>query len=306
MVVVKVRDLAPRQRGFTKRRGFTLLELLVVIGIMSFLMSLLLPSLKRSMDLAKATSCKINLRQLSTALQLYRIENNGWLPVATPQEEVASDDPFSGSIASDSAVKNMAAPWFSELFPIYMSEPKALACPEDPYGYRVKKVAERLRDPIAGEVSSYGINSFIATAGDGYLANIDRHQPSRPMDTILVGDIGPDVLVNLASAVDTEDPDLRGPSRGESRMLWSDGYDPFFPANRSSWVTRRHGHGIHMATLAGEIRSVKTEVILRQPVRKYYSNCAAGGCTFCNELEMFHYSFAKSRLFWWTGSVPKK
>ncbi len=306
---MKVRDLAPRQRGFTKRRGFTLLELLVVIGIMSLLMSILLPSLKRSMDLAKATSCKINLRQLSTALQLYRIENNGWLPLTSTAPSAPLSDPVPadlGGIGASAVVKTVAAPWFSELFPTYMSDPKGLACPEDPYGYRVTKVAERMRDPIAGEVSSYGINSFIATAGNGYLANIDRHQPSRPMDTILVGDIGPDLVAGSFGDVVTNDPELKGPSRGQSRMLWSDGYDPYLSKTRSSWVTSRHGHGIHMATLAGEIRDVKTDDILRQPVRKYYSNCAAGGCTFCNELEMFHYSFAKSRLFWWTGTVPQK
>jgi hypothetical protein len=262
------------------------------------------------MDLAKATSCKINLRQLSSALQLYRIENNGWLPVtADAESDPATHNPLpsglSGSVGA-SVVQNVAAPWFSRLFPIYMQDAAGLACPEDPFGYRVKRVAARLRDPIAGEVSSYGFNSFIAAAGDGYLANIDRYQPTRPMDTILVGDIGPDIVAAPEHVVDTDDPELQGPSHGKSQLLWSDGFDPIFPKTRPSWVTRRHGHGIHMATLAGEIRDVKTIETLRQPVRNYYSNCSAAGCTFCNELEMFHYSFAKSRLFWWTGSVPQK
>lgn len=302
---MKVRDVFPRKRGFTKRRGFTLLELLIVIGIMSFLMSVLLPSLKRSMDLAKATACKINLRTISTGLQLYRIESNGWLPVPPPATPRANAGQTDGSVASVFG-QTVPSPWFSLLFPVYMSDPMGLACPEDPYGFRVKTVSQRLRDPIAGEVSSYGINSFIASAGNGYLSNIDRYQPTRPMDTILVGDIGPDLVSGPFQTVQTEELELQGPSHGKSQLLWSDGFDPFFPKARLSWVTRRHGRGIHMATLAGEVRDVKTEEILRQPIRKYYANCSAGGCTFCNELEMFHYSFAKSRLFWWTGSVPQK
>jgi|GEM_PF-1420290 len=306
--MVKVRRAFPCGRGLTARSGYTLLELLIVIGIISLLMSILLPSLKRSMDLAKAVSCKSNLRQLSVAIQTYRIENNGWLPVSTPVGPSSAPAPIDlgGAVGSASMVQTVPAPWFSQLFPTYMTDPMALACPEDPYSYRVKKVATRLRDPIAGEVSSYGINSFILSAGNGYLANIDRYQPTRPMDTILVGDIGPDVVAGPLREVQTDEPELKGPSHGESKLLWSDGFDPIFPKTRSSWVTRRHGHGIHMATLAGEIRDVHTDQILRRPVRKYYSNCAAGGCTFCNRLGMFHYSFAKSRLFWWTGPIPTR
>ena len=69
-----------RAQWKTSSRGFTLLELLVVIAIIGLLIGLLLPSLKRSLDLAKATACKSNLRQVSYALNTYKIENDGWLP----------------------------------------------------------------------------------------------------------------------------------------------------------------------------------------------------------------------------------
>jgi len=62
------------------KRGFTLVELLVVIGIIALLISILLPSLNRARETANRVKCASNLKQIGQAILLYTNENNGAYP----------------------------------------------------------------------------------------------------------------------------------------------------------------------------------------------------------------------------------
>jgi len=91
------------QRRSTK--GFTLVELLVVIGIIALLISILLPSLNRAREQANRIKCASNLRQIGYGIQLYANENNGNYPRTyyNPASAQSRSDGYGGQGNSSTA-----------------------------------------------------------------------------------------------------------------------------------------------------------------------------------------------------------
>jgi prepilin-type N-terminal cleavage/methylation domain-containing protein len=68
--------------------AFTLVELLVVIGIIAVLIAILLPALAKSREAAKQVECESNMRQLGIGIRSYCEANKAWLP--SPGEDADS------------------------------------------------------------------------------------------------------------------------------------------------------------------------------------------------------------------------
>ena len=164
-----------------RRRAFTIVELMVVCGIIAVLIGMLLPALSRARAQAASVQCKSNLRQLYVFLQTYVNENRGWLfPVGPdgfdgrpttlgtnkpPTErwpmfmhfselKTAPFPPPWGSTPYPGA----AAPYDPETFPAGPYTPKIMLCPSDPDPYEAHSYV--LNQHLADERIRFGTRRF--------------------------------------------------------------------------------------------------------------------------------------------------
>jgi prepilin-type N-terminal cleavage/methylation domain-containing protein len=79
-----------------RSRAFTLVELLVVIGIIAILLAILLPVLSRAKEVAQRTACLNNHKQLILATRMYSDDYKGMLPFANSNQGETSAGGWSG------------------------------------------------------------------------------------------------------------------------------------------------------------------------------------------------------------------
>ena len=97
-------------RSAAKRsKGFTLVELLVVIGIIAVLISILLPSLNQARRKAQAVQCGSNMRQVYQAFLMFAQDNKGHLPRPYLVGELASTNPTAPGPALPTAFGKVCA-----------------------------------------------------------------------------------------------------------------------------------------------------------------------------------------------------
>ena len=163
-----------RQHG---KSGFTLVELLVVIGIIALLVAILLPALNVARQQVLSVNCMSNMRQLGNAFALYIVDNKGWMPssdtcgpIAPNQFNDANENPlWPGGVSAtqtwvgwvdagptESAIENGTLWKYTKNAALYK-------CPSDNNEYRNR---------------SYSLNYVICTGANdtGYQGNFNVNQ----------------------------------------------------------------------------------------------------------------------------------
>lgn len=145
--------------------GFTLVEMLVVLAMLSLLLGILVPGLGRVRAAARQTVCQSRLRQWAVAFEIYAAENNGFLPHADGRDRSGSTRPW-----TDEGRADYDAGWVDVLPPLLGEKPwreyerydypgrsTVFQCPDtrlaplDRYGYQ----------PLRNGFFSYAMNSCL-------------------------------------------------------------------------------------------------------------------------------------------------
>lgn len=183
----------------SRRRGaFTLVELLVVIGIIAVLIAMLLPALQKAKAQANSTQCKSNLRVLGQMMYIYQAESKGFLfPIQDRFEDPTSPLGYRYRTLGTNVAphlrwpavmfhKDLGAlrqplpydpdqyrefPYDPVAFPAAPFTPKVLVCPSD-------------LDPA--EAHSYVVNQHVADSG--IKANSTRFGKLKSSEMVVAGE----------------------------------------------------------------------------------------------------------------------
>lgn len=88
-------------KSIARDRGFTLIEMLVVIAVIGLLAALIFPAVSRMREIARSAQCTSNLRQLYTAVMTYSSANRGRLPYAASHDYYHHDHGWQIADGSD-------------------------------------------------------------------------------------------------------------------------------------------------------------------------------------------------------------
>jgi prepilin-type N-terminal cleavage/methylation domain-containing protein/prepilin-type processing-associated H-X9-DG protein len=240
------------------RRGFTLTELLVVIGLIAVLVSLLLPAVGKAKSAANAAACLSNLRQMGIGWTMYMSENKGRLPdyvwstPATP--EVAWQQSWLGLLDSYNIREGaLLCPSAADPFP-YSQQNKGFGNVAHAWTgkYQVLGTGARL-NLTTWRDGSYGFNRYL-TAGGGFGSDSksNRLTAVRGLSDVPVfldavfSDFAPPIVTDAYTP--PSPPSLR----------WEN-----YPANvgNEHWrfLIARHGRGINACMADGSARWVPLE-----------------------------------------------
>lgn len=208
-----------KNRGCSTR-GFTIVELLVVISILSLLMSILIPMLARARGLAKTAVCTSNLRQLGMAFILYANDYDDYTMPTLGQSRTY----WWGQILSDGIdhTKGFVWPYLQSA----LAKNSAYECPSQRYGsYQLQGKPPGEPDHPKWITSTYGYNGYYLCPPASGWRNI-KDRPWQKITTVR----GPSYVITFADTLINLDLAGKSPVLKNVALL-----DPPYLYKTSGW-----------------------------------------------------------------------
>ena len=209
------------KRRFTLRRrsGFTLIEMLIVLGIIALLAAVIFPVFAHVREKGRQSACASNLHQLGLAIETYAQDNDERHPSATASSPYAGLPSF-----------RITAGWAGRVYPYIKSTP-IFHCPTDP---TASAAGTPPRVPV-----SYALNSNLAKASQAAL--------TAPSHTVLLFEVADDqAAVTLPNEEDSGAPQMSAAGNGLNGALLNltgSGNTPIDGAVYATGLLDNHGDG---------------------------------------------------------------
>jgi prepilin-type N-terminal cleavage/methylation domain-containing protein/prepilin-type processing-associated H-X9-DG protein len=231
--------------------GFTLVELLVVIGVLAVLIGLLLPALSKARQAGLRTQCLSNMRSLAIAQVIYAAENRGLL--------IAAGD---GSYAPQGS-------WIGALEP-YAGKKLVRRCPADASPYFDQPYTAF--SPAVYRLSSYGINDYVSPshAPLGTTAPVRITQVPRASRVIQFVELAETGSYTTADHVHVEDFYFNlAPSTALGRMCLQ------MPVGRHGGLRNAWDGLLNYSFLDGHVESLAARDVYSDPTRNRFNPAVA-------------------------------
>jgi prepilin-type N-terminal cleavage/methylation domain-containing protein/prepilin-type processing-associated H-X9-DG protein len=199
-------------RRRSSRRGFTLVELLVVIAVIGVLVGLLLPAIQAAREAARRSQCSNNLRQLALALQNYHAQH-GAFPAGARLHQVNNQPGVSWRVLTLPFIEQ--APLYEQINPL----PDGGAEDWSPQKTTVAALICPSADPPSQDAQDLKESHYAAGSGAG------RDEERIDLEDIVCGDVDVDgvlYVVSRVKATGITDGTSNTLLLGERTYIWRD------------------------------------------------------------------------------------